>query len=443
MNISIRIGKFLLLLVAFMYTTYRVYNVYQATPYWDDYDSPAYFKLEFFPSFRTHGITLVFYFLKNEFAISMFHAILGSLVWVYLWIVIWQILKNNALKFLFSVFYFTLASSSIVLEHDASILSESLAISSTVFLLACGLKVYLTKTGVSKFTLSIFGLAILWFASTKSSNSLIFPILWILFLFKLIEFKNRIFFFVSACFVTAFGFFIFVNTLSTDTTQSLNTSAIINNRIIHVEKWKEDLSESGYPDNAIDTWKDFSSKNLGTPPDQAVVDLPEFKQWWIDGGDNFIVRFIFRNYDYGLFAPLAIPLISNAFTYRDTLLSGWSQGTNLIEEHDGFSGTHLSRTFFWPDEPEKAYLFLALSFFLIGLSLLSFNFSKSFDYFNFFIAVLALTFLWSYMNWWFGSKPTDMARHNLSAAIVLKLLTITSIHFAIESVVNRKKSVIS
>ena len=100
MNISLRLGKFLLLLVAFMYIIYRVYNVYQATPYWDDYDSPAYFKLEFFPSFRTHGITLVFYFLKNEFAISMFHAIIGSLVWVYLWIVIWQILKNNTLKFL-------------------------------------------------------------------------------------------------------------------------------------------------------------------------------------------------------------------------------------------------------------------------------------------------------------------------------------------------------
>jgi len=253
------------------------------------------------------------------------------------------------------------------------------------------------------------------------------------------EFKKRIFFFVSASIVTVFGFFIFANTLSTDITQSLNTSATINNRIINVEKWKEDLSESGYPDNAIETWKDFSSKNLGIPPDQAVVDLPEFKQWWIDGGDNFILRFIFRNYDYGLIAPLAIPLISDAFTYRDTLLSGWSQGTNLIEEHDGFSETHLYRTFFWPDEPEKAYLFLALSFFLIGVSLLSFNFSKSFDYFNFFIAVLALTFLWSYMNWWFGSKPTDMARHNLSAAVVIKLLTITSVLFAIESVVTRKK----
>ena len=443
MNIGRRIEKFLLLLVAFMYATYRVYNVYLATPFWDDYDSPAYFKLEFFASFRTHGITLVFYFLKNESAISIFHAILGSLVWVYLWIIIWQILKNNTLKFLFSVFYFTLASSSIILEHDASILSESLAISSTVFLLACGLKVYLKNTELSKITLSIFGLAIVWFASTKSSNSLIFPILWMFFLIKLIKIKNTTFFFIYGSFVTVFGFFIFVNTLSTDTTQSLNTSATINNRIIYVEKWKKDLSESGYPDNAIGTWKNFSNKNLGIPPDQAVVDLPEFKQWWVDGGDNFIVRFIFRNYDYGLFAPLAIPLISNEFTYRDTLLSGWSQGTDLIEEHDGFSGTHLSRTFFWPDEPEKAYLFLALSFFLIGLSLLSFSFSKSFDYFNFFIVMLALTFFWSYMNWWFGSKPTDMARHNLSAAIVLKLLTITSIHFAIESVVHRKKSVIS
>lgn len=433
MNISLQI------IFASIYLIYRVSNASLATPFWDNYDSPAYFKLEFFPSFRTHGITLVFFTLKNEFAISIFHAILGSLVWIYLWIIIWHIIKSKILKVLSSALYFTLASSSIILEHDSSILSESLAISSTVFLLASGFNLYLKNSELSKKSLLIFGFAILWFASTKSSNSLLFPILGMLIIIKLIKFKNINFSVIFGGVVILCGSFIFLNTLSTDTTQSLNTSATINNRIINVEKWKKNLLDSGYPNNAINTWKDFSSEDLGMPPDQAVVNLSEFKQWWRDGGENFIVRFILTNPEYGLYAPIAIPLISNEFTYRDTLLSGWSQGTDLIQEHDGFTRTYLLRTFFWPDEPEKAYLFLAISFFLIGLSLLLYCFSNNLNYFNFFLVVLGLTLMWSYMNWWFGSKPTDMARHNLSAAVLLKLLTVTSIFFAIEKLFYRKK----
>jgi hypothetical protein len=423
--------KTLIITVAFSYTFYRALNAHLTTPFWDTYDSPAYFKLEFFPSFRTHGVTLVFALLKNESVIGIFHAVLGSLVWIYLWITIWQILKSKIVKILFSFFYFTLASSAIILEHDSSILSESLAISSTVFLLASAINVYLKIEEDDKVSLSILGFAILWFASTKSSNSLLLPILVGLFIFRLIKYKSKTFTYIAIGIVTLFGTFIFVNTLSTNTTQSLNTSATINNRIINVERWKKDLMNSGYPESASTTWEEFSKNDLGVPPDQAVVNLPEFKQWWEGGGDKFLVRFIFRNPDYGLYAPIAIPLISREFTFRDTLLSGWSQGTDLIQEHNGFSQSLLIRTFFWPDEPAKAYLCLALSFFMLGISLLIFCFRKRFDFFNLVIMVFLLTIIWSYFNWWFGSKPTDMARHNLSAAVVIKLMSLISIFFAL------------
>jgi hypothetical protein len=433
------IEKILMFTVALFYTIYRVVNAYLTIPFWDNYDSPAYFKLEFFPSFRPHGVTLLFALLKNESAISIFHAVLGSLVWIYLWIVIWQILKSKIVKILFTFLYFILASSAIILEHDSSILSESLAISSTVFLLASALNVYLKTEEDDSVSLSILGFAILWFASTKSSNSLLLPILVGLFMLRLIKSKNKFFVSIAIGIVALFGTFIFVNTFSTNTTQSLNTSATINNRIIKVESWKKDLINSGYPKNAINTWEEFSKNNLGIPPDQAVVNLPEFKQWWLGGGDKFLVRFIFQNPDYGFYAPIAIPLISREFSFRDTLLSGWSQGTDLIQEHNGFSRSLLTRTFFWPDEPEKAYLCLALSFFLIGLSLLIFSFRKSFDFFNLFFTIFLLTIIWSYFNWWFGSKPTDMARHNLSAAVVIKLLSTISIFFALEKKTYFKK----
>lgn len=431
--------KSLMFTAGFLYTFYRVFNAYVTVPFWDDYDSPAYFKLEFFPSFRTHGVTLVFALLRNESSISIFHAIIGALVWIYLWLVIYQIIKGKIFKIIFSILYFIFASSAIILEHDSSILSESLSISSTIFLLACTLNLYLRNNEMQKVSILLFGFAILWFASTKSSNSLLLPLLVVFFILRIVKFKNKVFMYTAIGILTLFGSFIFVNTLSTNTTQSLNTSAAINNRIIKVDTWKIDLLNSGYPKKAINTWEEFSNKNLGLPPDQAVVNLSEFKQWWADGGDKFLLRFILRNVDYGFYAPVAIPLISREFSFRDTLLSGWSQGTDLLQEHDGFSRSFLTRTFFWPDEPERAYLFLAVSVFLIGLSLLIFCFRRRFDYFNLLITVLSLTVIWSYSNWWFGSKPTDMARHNLSAAIVIKLLSIIFIFFALEKKIYREK----
>jgi hypothetical protein len=46
---------------------------------------------------------------------------------------------------------------------------------------------------------------------------------------------------------------------------------------------------------------------------------------------------------------------------------------------------------------------------------------------------------WSYLNWWFGSKPADMARHNLSAAILFKLIPLISLTLSVDKLTMRKK----
>ena len=85
-------------LVSLLYLVYRTSNVFVVKPFFDDFDSPAYFDFQFYPAFRTHGITAVFATIQSELLIALFQAIVGSMVWIYLWIVILEKLTSTFLK---------------------------------------------------------------------------------------------------------------------------------------------------------------------------------------------------------------------------------------------------------------------------------------------------------------------------------------------------------
>lgn len=431
--------KVAVIFISILYSVFRITNANLVTPFFDEFDSPQYFILKFFPSFRTHGITLFYSIIKDEFLITVFQSIVGSLAWLYLWISIIKLIRNTHLRLVFTILYFVLASSSVVVEHDSSLLSESLALSSTIFLFASSITFFLGDNESWKRPILILGLGILWFLSTKSSNSLLFPLLSSIFLFAVFQkLKYKTIILPSLIFII-FGSFFFSNSLSSDITKTLTTSGTINNRLVFVEKWKNELLNSGYPKSAFTVWNNFSQENLGLPPDQAVVNMPEFKNWWENGGETYLVKFTLKNPDYALIAPIALPIFSDELNFRKTLLSGWSQGTDLTSDYKGFKKSLLTRTIFWPDEPEKAYLVLSLVLFITGTSLLSLlvmNYSKEF---NLIIISFILILIWSYLNWWFGSKPADMARHNLSAAVMLKVISMFAVSIALDKFLGKRK----
>jgi len=425
--------------IALLYLLFRVANAYLVTPFYDEFDSPAYFKLELYPSFRTHGITLFFTLIKDEFLISIFQAIVGSVVWIYLWISVIKILNSFLSRIFFTFFFYLLGCSSVVIEHDSSILSESLALSSTVYLIATAINFYISEGKKQGFSIINFGVAIIWFSSTKSSNSLLAPLLILIFTWAIIKYYKNVYYILFGVIIFILGTFFFVNVLSSDITKTLTTSGTINNRLIFAENWKSQLVESGYPEKAFRTFEDYSKSNLGLPPDQAVVNLAEFKHWWKNGGDSFLLSFTAKNLDYAILAPVALPFFSEDLNFRKSILSGWSQGTDLTDEYRGFQNSILERTLFWPDEPEKAYLALAISVFILGVSLLLLNASGRTVEFSFFVQIIILMLFWSYLNWWFGSKPADMARHNLSAAILFKLIPLISLILSVDKLTIRKK----
>ena len=431
--------KLVVIMISIVYSLFRITNATLVSPFYDEFDSPQYFSFSFFPSFRTHGITLIYSILKDEFLITIFQAFVGSLVWIYLWISIIRLFSNKYLQVVFTFLYFVLASSSVVIEHDSTLLSESLAISSTIFLFATSIEFFLGEKKYSQKSVYFFGLGILWFLSTKSSNSLIFPLLGFILIitaFQKLKYKKLV---LSGLIFVIFGLFFLANSLSSDVTKTLTTSGTINNRLVFVESWKNELLDSGYPEIAFSVWNDASQNNLGSPPDQAVVNLPEFKTWWKNGGESYLLKFTLSNPDYALLAPIALPIFSDDLNFRKTLLSGWSQGTDLTSEYKGFNKSLVTRTLFWPDEPEKAYLVLSIALLITGISLLSLlimNYPKEF---NLIIISFVLILIWSYLNWWFGSKPVDMARHNLSAAVMLKVISIFAVSIAFDKFLGKRR----
>ena len=128
--------RLLNILVITIYVLFRIYNSTVVTPFFDNFDSPQYFKFSFCPSFRMQGITVFYSLIQTENGIVIFQTLIGILAITYLWSIINSTIHFNLLKFIFTITFFYFASSTVIVEHDASILSESLSLSSAIFLFA-------------------------------------------------------------------------------------------------------------------------------------------------------------------------------------------------------------------------------------------------------------------------------------------------------------------
>ena len=98
MKKNLNLNIVILSLISSIYFIFRVANSLIVDTLYDEYDSPNYFVLSFFPSIRTHGITLFFSIIKNEAAISVFQASVGALAWLFLWISILLQINKVSLK---------------------------------------------------------------------------------------------------------------------------------------------------------------------------------------------------------------------------------------------------------------------------------------------------------------------------------------------------------
>jgi hypothetical protein len=420
--VKIRTQKSISIIVIISYIVIRIRSIILAEPIFDLYDSPAYFIFTIYPTVRLQGVTSIYSILESYKAIIIFQSVIGTFSTILLWFALSKLFRKEFDKLVFTVFYYVLFTSSVVVEHDAVLLSESLSISSLQILIGAFV---LNLISSFKSSYGILGLifSVIFFVSTKNSHSLIIPILipiLIIIIFRLNKFRIFYKILYSTLAISAITFF-FISGQSTKDFQTLSTNAIINNRLWENPDWRQQVIQSGYSEKLHEIWLTHKNFNLGSPPDQAVADDLEFQKWWREGGDNFLIKFGIENPTYSLIGPIFLPLLDSNQNYRKTLLSGWSQGTDYSRIYPELSKTSLVRTFFWPNEPEKAYLVLSIMLILIGFSLILnfFNRNKSNSWLL--IGFVTFIFLSSFPNWWFGSKPGDMARHNLESAIMWRV----------------------
>ena len=423
-----KLQYFLVVFSTLIYSLYRLKNTLSVEPFYDYFDSPQYFKLSIYPSFRLQGITFFFSLLKENDNIVIFQTLLGITSWVTMSSIFVTLISNKKLKIIFYLIFLYLGTTSVIIEHDSAILSESISISALTLLSATFTKFYFTnKDSFAIFTL----LSIVFFSSTKSNNFLIailiFALLSIIFL-KRRSLKLRSFKFLIYILSALLIIFFTAVSLSSDITKTLTTSGTINNRIFLNDNWKNQTLQSGYPLSAYENWKYYSSGNFGSPADQAVVDRPDFKSWWRSGGENFLVNFTLKNPDYALISPFLPTHYLKEQSYKKSVLNGWSQGTDLIYNFEGFKNSIAIQTIFFPDQAEYSYLVLAIILLGIAVSILILWLYCHDNFSAIYISMYSMiVMLWGLVNWWFGSKPADMARHQLLAAISFRILIIISL----------------
>jgi hypothetical protein len=436
--VKIKNFKMITLMIIILYSFIRLRVAIMTDPIFDFYDSPAYFNLTFFPTIRLQGITLIYGILETHKVITIFQSMFGIFATILLWFSLSKIIRRDFEKLIFTIIYYFLFISSIIIEHDSVLLSESLSISSMqIFIGAFVLN--LNSNFNSNKGILVFIISLIFFVSTKNSHSLVTPFLIPILIFVIFKLtKSQVLYkFINSILAVSSVTFFFLAGQSTKDFETLVTNAIINNRLWENNDWRRQVIESGYSEELHMIWLNSKNFNLGSPPDQTVADTMEFKSWWNQGGDSFLINFGIHNPTYSFLGPIFLPLIDLNQNYKKTLLSGWSQGTDYSRIYPEFKNINLIRTIFWPDEPEKAYLFLSIIFILIGLSLIS-------DYMNgnrYNVLILStfiiLIFMLSFPSWWFGSKPGDMARHNLESAIMWRVAGCLAVVFLLAELRNK------
>lgn len=433
------LGVLIYLVFSVVYISRALNAFLSVSPTSNTYDSPSYFNFEIFPAFRMQLITIPFSLIEDPKDIILFQSVVSIISWLLLTIAVIYFFNFKAISIISIPIVLLLGSSTVVLENNYMLTSESLNNSAIVLLSASTLYYFKTRETHS---LAFFWLGLILVAGTKSASALSSFAIGVLFLtYLLINKKEKSIKVMSISLVSlVFLSFFAATALSSNVTKTLTTSGTINNRIWIDQEWRNQVVESGYPRDARTLWISYSQKNLGSPPDQAVVDSPGFSTWWESGGNNFLNDFMFRNLDYTTIGPFCLPCLNSDFKFDKTLIAGWSKGTSEYREYQTLSGLKATQTFFWPIKPEDSYLTLGIISLIISITLgiLTFRISKlSKDLSNVFLVLLMYVFAYSLISWWFGSKPVDMTRHQLGSALTLRIIAVVALVYLLNLLIEQ------
>lgn len=423
--ISILKNNNFLTLTSLIFLVLNIWNFLQSQPVVDEYDTPSYFEFSLYPSFRMQIVTGIYTILKNYYLIIGFQVLISVLSYVYLAKKLLDLFDNKVVSKIAVALIYVLANSSVIVEQNFILRSESLNNSALVFLLGTVFG-FVKNASFSSFTKVC--MAVIFLAGTRAVSSLS---VFIFFIFFLIIYNRKTLlqrkYFITIIITVGFNLFFVLTALSSNISKVYTTSSIINERLWINPDWRDQIVEDGFPLQSREIWIDYRDSDKGLPPDQAVINSLEFRNWSNQGNENYLYNFMVKNLDYTFIGPVCLSCLNSDFTFRQTILSGWSQGTDEIRNNYSLQELFTTRTLFWPDKPEYAYIVVLLFFvFLVVISLIVIikNNNEESDILKIISLFLIYIFVYSYISWWLGSKENDMSRHQLNSAIGIRMLLV-------------------
>jgi len=141
--------KLIILTIATFLLIFRILLLNNVEPIFGRFDSPSYFSFTFSGGVRMPLISFIFSQIQDYYKIMIFHAIISSISWTILSLVLFRFKFNKILTFFMAILILSLGNSKPIIYLDSVIDSESLAISFLVILFASVLSFYARQSNLS------------------------------------------------------------------------------------------------------------------------------------------------------------------------------------------------------------------------------------------------------------------------------------------------------
>ena len=362
------------------------------------YDTMSYFEFSTINSVRMPQISSIFSYIQYFGAISIFQSIVGIFCWSVFILALNGFFINYYVKILNLLLVFTLAMSSPIMKFDLIILSESLAISFGVLLMAAFIFNIKKRNDLSYFYLAI---AIVLFGFPKQSNAFIsFLLATILFGFTISKFRKskKIYpvLFSALSFVISL-FFYDVSKSNNFIEQQVAMVNIIERTYDDFDKQQYWLNQ-GFPAIAYQV---YGSAPFRTPVDMTN-DTPQVKAWKQTEYSHPTEKFILGNPIFATFAPVVPYMFVDHYSFYESIFPPLATGViesdktidlnsktmNVIPNY--LIKLELPRTFWWPRSEVSIKILLITIFGTIFISLIILSRKK--DEYN-----LRIIFIFSYL----------------------------------------------
>jgi hypothetical protein len=407
----------------------------------------SYFEFSTINSVRMPQISYIFSSLQFFGAISIFQSIVGIFCWSVFILALNGFFNNYYVKILNLLLVFTLAMSSPIMKFDLIILSESLAISFGVLLMAAFIYSVKKRNDLSYFYLAI---AILLFGFPKQSNAFIsFLLATIFFGFTIAKFSK-----FRRIYPVIFSTFSFVITLYFyDVSKSNNFIEQQVSMVNIIERTYDDFDKQQYWLNqgfpAI-AYQVYGSAPFRTPV-EMTNDTPQVKAWKQTEYSHPSEKFILGNPMFATFAPVVPYMFIDHYSFYESIFPPLATGViesdktidlnsktmNVIPNY--LTKLELPRTFWWPKSEVSIKIFLITIFSTLFISLIVLSRKK--EEYN-----LRLIFVCSYLFFIFGTWANwnvalvyTLDRLLTPWAVQLRLTFIIAIIYLINLTLSKRK----